>query len=69
MLNPPADGPYVQRKQLEDERRILSAATPTGSGGDFSAANRDRSLSDIKRDFQLGDVVQFVNNGLRVSEN
>jgi hypothetical protein len=27
---------------------------------------RSRTLSDIKRDFQLGDIIEFVHNGLDV---
>ena len=28
---------------------------------------RSRTLSDLKRDFQLGDIIEFVHNGLDVN--
>ena len=32
------------------------------------AAVRPRTLSDLKRDFQLGDIIEFVHNGLDVKK-
>jgi len=42
-----------------------------GSSGVYSLAesspSRPRTISDIKRDFQLGDVIDFVHQGLEVN--
>jgi hypothetical protein len=40
---------------------------------EFTSSNkpsvRPRTLSDLKRDFQLGDIIEFVHNGLDVINN
>jgi hypothetical protein len=73
MLNPPNEGgsatTATNRKQQtstiasEDEDRRAASTSSDVSG----ERPRDRSLSDMRRDFQLGDVIQFVQNGLTVS--
>jgi len=47
-----------------DDSSSLSAHVPSSISSEDLVA-RARSLSDIKRDFQFGDVIDFVNRGLQ----
>jgi hypothetical protein len=46
------------------KRTISDSSTVSTSPSTSSKPVRYRSLSDIKRDFELSDVIQFVHNGL-----
>lgn len=45
--------------QIDQSRRKLTFSTENDSN-----SQRLRSLSDIKRDFQLGDIIEFVHRGI-----
>ena len=47
--------------QIESSRRKL-----TYSSDVTNLNGRSRTISDIKRDFQLGDIIEFVHRGIEV---
>jgi hypothetical protein len=50
---------------VNDRKRTLSDSISVNTSPPTSSkAVRYRSLSDLKRDFELSDVIQFVHNGL-----
>ena len=49
--------------QIDNSRRKLTFSADTSSQMNQS---RLRTISDLKRDFQLGDIVEFVNRGIEV---
>lgn len=49
--------------QIDTSRRKLTFSADTCSQMNQS---RLRTISDLKRDFQLGDIVEFVNRGIEV---
>lgn len=48
--------------QIDQSKRKLMFASDVAS-----SQSRLRSISDIKRNFQLGDVIDFVNRGIEVN--
>jgi glycerol-3-phosphate O-acyltransferase 3/4 len=54
--------PIVNRQQINNTSS--SNSTTTTLEKDKRADPRSRTLSDFKRDFQLGDIIEFVHNGL-----
>ena len=64
---------YMQNAN-EKQTEVVGGAikrNENGSSGVYSLAegspSRPRTISDIKRDFQLGDVIDFVHQGLEVN--
>lgn len=60
--------PRVKTKSTSDQceiegSRIVPAAVAAAKNG----GSRLRSMSDIRKDFQLGDIIDFVHKGVEVS--
>lgn len=73
MLNPPDEGSATKTNNIDDSDKknnnYLSARLSKEDAEAIDAMDqtRSRSLSDIKRDFQLDDIADFVHKGLEVS--
>ncbi len=60
---------YMQHNQA-DAGNVRNRKDNSSSSGLYSLSesspSRPRTISDIKKDFQLGDVIDFVHQGLQV---
>jgi hypothetical protein len=81
MLNPPSlnehhddlshliDDSDIQNNNylsIKNETKPTITNKNNNNNNSDESSLRARSLSDIKRDFELGDIMEFVHNGLEV---
>jgi hypothetical protein len=65
MLNPPSRSNI--KHEFDDELvKELNELSHKHNGSKEESPNRPRTISDIKRDFQLGDIIEFVHKGMEV---
>jgi len=64
MLNPPSR--FNSKREFDDElvKELNEMGQKNGANLKEESPNRPRTISDIKRDFQLGDIIEFVHKGM-----